>query len=207
MNIVLASHNKNKLRELSALLSEAFRDREDVTVLSMTDVGLLDEAEETGATFLENAIIKAKDGARSGYIAVADDSGLSVDALGGAPGIYSARYAGEDADDKKNNDKLLAALAKEPYRQAKFVCCIACVFPRGGLPIVARGETYGEILVCPRGENGFGYDPLFWVDELGKTFAELSPDEKNAISHRGRATVKFANLLAERRLIVGKDNL
>lgn len=204
MKAVLASHNKHKISELQALLSKFIP---DIEILSLSDVGLEGEIVEDGATFEENALIKARFAAQSGYIGIGDDSGLCVEALGGEPGIYSARYAGEDADDKKNNDKLLAALAKEPYRQAKFVCCIACVFPRGGLPIVARGETYGEILVCPRGENGFGYDPLFWVDELGKTFAELSADEKNAISHRGRATVKFANLLAERRLIVGKDNL
>ena len=204
MKAVLASHNKHKISELQALLSKLIP---DIEILSLSDVGLEGEIVEDGATFEENALIKARFAAQSGYIGIGDDSGLCVAALDGAPGIYSARYAGEDADDKKNNQKLLESLAREPYRDAKFVCCIACVFPSGALPIVALGETYGEILVCPRGENGFGYDPLFWVDELGKTFAELSPDEKNAISHRGRAIARFANLLAERSLIVGKDNL
>ena len=202
MNIVLASHNKNKLRELSALLSEAFRDREDVTVLSMTDVGLLDEAEETGATFLENAIIKAKDGARSGYIAVADDSGLSVDALGGAPGIYSARYAGEDADDKKNNEKnnafLLHNLRNVPdeKRTARFTTAIACVFPDGRL-ITAEDSCEGYILREPSGDGGFGYDPLFYFPPLRKTFACLTGEEKNSVSHRGKAFRRFAREFVE----------
>lgn len=199
MKIVLATHNKNKIRELSALLSEAFTDREDVTVLSMADVGILDEAEETGETFLENAIIKAKDGARSGYISVADDSGLSVDALGGAPGIYSARYAGsDDKSDEKNNAFLLHNLRDVPddERTARFTTAIACVFPDGRL-ITATDSCEGYILREPSGDGGFGYDPLFYFPPLNKTFACLTGDEKNAVSHRGKAFRRFAREFVE----------
>ena len=197
MKAVLASHNKHKIAELQALLSKHIP---DIEILSLSDVGLEGEIVEDGTTFEENALIKAKFAAQSGYIGIGDDSGLCVAALGGEPGIYSARYAGEDANDEKNNEKLLTALGKEPDRVAKFVCCIACVFPGGGKPLTVLGETYGEILVCPRGEGGFGYDPLFWVDELGKTYAELTPDEKNAISHRAKAIEKLANLLKLREM-------
>lgn len=199
MKIVLATHNKNKIRELSALLSEAFADREDVTVLSMADVGLLDEAEETGTTFLENAIIKAKDGARSGYVAVADDSGLSVDALGGAPGIYSARYAGGDnKSDEKNNAFLLYNLRDVPdeKRTARFTTAIACVFPDGRL-ITATDSCEGYILREPSGDGGFGYDPLFYFPPLKKTFASLTGEEKNSVSHRGKAFRRFAREFVE----------
>ena len=199
MKAVLASHNKHKIAELEALLR---RYVPDIEILSLEDVGLFGEIVEDGATFEENAIIKAKFAAQSGYIGIGDDSGLCVEALGGAPGIYSARYGGEDTNDEKNNQKLLSELCKEPNRAAKFVCTIACVFPNTGKPLIAVGETYGEILVNPRGEGGFGYDPLFWVDELGKTYAELTPDEKNLISHRAKATEKLGNLLKLREMFI-----
>ena len=198
MKAVLASHNKHKIAELQALLRKHIP---DIEILSLSDVGLEGEIVEDGKTFEENALIKANFAAKSGYIGIGDDSGLCVAALDGAPGIYSARYAGEDANDQKNNEKLLGELAREPYRAAKFVCCIACVFPNGK-PLTVVGETYGEILVCPRGEGGFGYDPLFWVDELGKTYAELTPDEKNLISHRAKATEKLAQLLKMREMFL-----
>ncbi len=199
MKILLATHNKNKIREMSALLSEAFADREDITVLSMTDVGLLNEAEETGSTFLENAVIKARDGAKSGYIAVADDSGLSVDALDGAPGIYSARYAGsEDKSDEKNNALLLHNLENVPdeKRTARFTTAIACVFPDGRL-ITASDSCEGYILRGPSGKGGFGYDPLFYFPPLKRSFAELTEDEKNRVSHRGKAFRRFAREFVE----------
>ncbi len=199
MKAVLASHNKHKIAELQALLS---RFVPDIEILSLADVGLFDEIVEDGTSFEENAMIKAKFAAQSGLIGIGDDSGLCVEALGGAPGIYSARYAGEDADSEKNNARLLEELGKEPNRTAKFVCTIACVFPNSAKPLIAVGETYGEILVNPRGEGGFGYDPLFWVDELGKTYAELTPDEKNLISHRAKAVEKLGNLLKLREMFI-----
>ncbi len=198
MKAVLASHNPHKIGELQTLLR---RHIPDIEILSLSDVGLEGEIVEDGATFEENAIIKANFAARSGYIGIGDDSGLCVAALGGAPGIYSARFAGENANDEKNNEKLLEELAGEPNREAKFVCTIACVFQNSAKPLIAVGETYGEILANPRGEGGFGYDPLFWVDELGKTYAELTPDEKNLISHRAKATEKLGNLLKKSRPI------
>ena len=199
MKAVLASHNAHKIAELQALLRKHIP---DIEILSLSDVGLEGEIVEDGKTFEENALIKARFAAQSGYIGIGDDSGLCVAALGGEPGIYSARYAGEDANDAKNNEKLLSALAHEPYRAAKFVCCIACVFPGSAKPLTVLGETYGEILVCPRGEGGFGYDPLFWVDELGKTYAELTANEKNLISHRAKATEKLAQLLKMREMFI-----
>ena len=145
MKILLASHNKNKIAELEALLKTVCADAE---VVSLSDVGFTDEIIEDGTTFEENALIKARTGARLGYITVADDSGLMVDALGGAPGVYSARYAGEDGNTEKNNAKLLAALQGVPQdkRTAHFVSVIACVFPDGREDIVVRGECPGEIL-------------------------------------------------------------
>ena len=158
----------------------------DIEILSLSDVGLEGEIEENGSDFEANALIKASFAAQSGYIGLGDDSGLCVDALNGAPGIYSARYSGEGANDAKNNEKLLHELGGKSDRRAKFVCCIACVFPNGE-KVVVRGETQGEILESANGAGGFGYDPLFYVPELKKTYAEMSAQEKNAISHRGRA--------------------
>ncbi len=184
MKIVLASRNKKKKAELLTLLSEYI---EDIEVLSLDDVGIYDEIEEDGTTFQENAMIKAKAAAESGYIGVGDDSGLEVYALGGEPGVYSARYAGGHGDDDANNELLLSRMAGIEDRRARFVCAIACVFPNGAEPIEVTGYVDGEILTEYRGDGGFGYDPLFYCPQYGKTTAELSADEKNAISHRGSA--------------------
>ena len=196
MKILLASHNKNKIAELEALLKTVCADAE---VVSLSDVGFTDEIIEDGTTFEENALIKARTGARLGYITVADDSGLMVDALGGAPGVYSARYAGEDGNTEKNNARLLAALQGVPQdkRTAHFVSVVACVFPDGREDIVVRGECPGEILTSPRGKTGFGYDPLFWYAPFGKTYAEMTAEEKNSISHRGVAMQAFAKAFAK----------
>lgn len=195
MDIVLSSHNKKKISELYTLLCEA--GFEDVRVLSLSDIGYTEEIVEDGDSFEENAMIKAKAPARSGIITVADDSGLCVDTLGGEPGIYSARYSGPDATDELNNEKLLCELTDKDDRNAKFVSVVACVMPDGS-SFTVRGECPGVILESPRGENGFGYDPLFYIPSFGKTFAELSPDEKNSISHRGVAMRAFADELKRR---------
>lgn len=194
MKIVLSTHNKHKIDELQALLSRYLK---NIQVLSLDDVGFVGEVEENGSSFEENAMIKARAAADfSGLISVADDSGLTVDALNGAPGIYSARYSGVDGAerDTANNQKLLENLKGVSNRSAAFVCSIACAFPNtiNTPDFTVNGVTYGEILCAERGKGGFGYDPLFWVDELGKTFAEMSPEEKNQHSHRGRAVVKLA---------------
>lgn len=195
MKVVLASHNKHKIAELQRLLSVWLP---SVEVLSLTDVGLFGEIEENGDSFEANALIKASFAARSGYIGIGDDSGLCVEALGGAPGIYSARFAGKDGDNEANNKKLLEELKGEPCRRAKFVCTVACVFPDGAEPLTVTGETEGEILCEPRGDGGFGYDPLFWFDPDGKTFAEMDSDEKNAVSHRGKAIKQLADELLKK---------
>lgn len=190
MKLVLASRNRKKIKELETFLSEI---SSDITVLSLDDIVFHDEIVEDGATFAENSRIKASVPAGLGYIGVADDSGLEVDALGGEPGVYSARYSGEGANDEKNNKKLLAALAGVPdeKRTARFRTVVTCIFPDGD-EIQAEGVCEGRILESPRGQDGFGYDPLFWYEPLGKTFAELTPDEKNSVSHRGRAMREFA---------------
>ena len=194
MKILLASHNKNKIAELEALLKTVCADAE---VVSLSDVGFTDEIIEDGTTFEENALIKARTGARLGYITVADDSGLMVDALGGAPGVYSARYAGEDGNTEKNNTKLLAAMRNVPKekRTAHFVSVVACVFPDGREDIVVRGECPGEILFAPQGTGGFGYDPVFIPDGYDKTFGELPSEVKDSISHRAAAMVKAVKFI------------
>ena len=206
MKIVLASRNAKKIRELETLLAQ--HSSMHIEVLSLDDIGYTEEIVEDGTSFEENAWIKAATPAAMGYIGIADDSGLSVDALGGAPGIYSARYGGEGTNDAKNNEKLLAEMNEVPDegRGAAFVSAVACVFPRecdveipeevrtekNGLSgFVVRGECRGTILRETRGCDGFGYDPLFYVAEKECTFAELSSEEKNAISHRGVAMRTF----------------
>ena len=194
MKIVLSTHNKHKIDELQALLSQYLK---NIQVMSLDEVGFCGDIEENGANFDENAMIKARAAADfAGMIAVADDSGLVVEALGGAPGIYSARYSGVEGvqRDGANNKKLLEELSGVANRSAAFVCSIACAFPKtmNAADFTVSGVTVGEILCAERGKGGFGYDPLFWVDELGKTFAEMSPEEKNMYSHRGRAVVKLA---------------
>ena len=196
MKICIASGNRGKIAELNKLLSEYITDVE-IELVSLKDVGFTGEIVEDGETFEENALIKARAASEfSGLPAIADDSGLIVNALNGEPGVYSARYAGEPCDDQKNNEKLLENLKGIGERSAAFVCVIAFVVPEGqplsGDPIIGLGYCPGEILFNPRGNGGFGYDPLFWVDSLGKTFAEMSADEKNALSHRGAAIRSFA---------------
>jgi len=193
MKIVLASKNAHKIAELQALLSEHI---ENIEILSLADAGIEGEIVEDGKSFAENALIKARAAASSGYIGVGDDSGLCVRALGGAPGIYSARYSGEHGNDKSNNELLLKNLEGETDRYAEFVCDIACVFP-DGREFVVEGVASGEITKSADGEGGFGYDPYFYYPPLKKTFAELSAKEKNSVSHRGRAIVALAAKLKE----------
>ena len=196
MKLVLASRNKKKIAEVEAILVARLP---DVSVLSLDDIGLVGEIEEDGDTFEQNALIKARVAASSGYIGVGDDSGLCVDALGGAPGVYSARYAGDHGDDEANNDLLLKNLEDKSDRTARFVCCIACIFPEsyGYEPIVVRGEVEGEIISQRRGEGGFGYDPLFYFPEFDKTLAEVTPEQKNSVSHRGNAIKALAEKLSK----------
>lgn len=188
--VVLASSNSGKLTELSALLAPA-----EVEVIPQSVFNIID-VEETGTTFVENAILKAKHAAKiSGLPALADDSGLVVPTLGGAPGIYSARYAGEPKSDANNNAKLLTEMAGKTHRQAAFVCVMAlCLSDTHPLPILAEGIWQGEIAQQAHGDGGFGYDPLFFVPSHGVTAAELDKAEKNRISHRGLA---LQSLLAE----------
>jgi len=185
MKVVFASGNAGKVREVGEMLAPL-----DWTVIPQTTL-FDEEAEETGLTFVENALIKARFACeKTGLPAIADDSGLEVAALGGAPGIYSSRFAGPEATDSSNIDRLLAELADVPEgeRQASFYC--AMVFLRHAedpTPVIALGRWNGEILTAPRGEHGFGYDPVFFVPEAGCTAAELPPARKHRLSHRAQA--------------------
>ena len=187
MKLILASNNANKLREFRSLVADM-----DIELLSQKEAGCDFEVEETGTTFEENAYLKASAVTEAtGIAAVADDSGLCVDALGGEPGIYSARYGlGHAASDEERYRYLLQKMEGVKDRSARFVCCICCTFPDGSV-IRSRGECEGEILLAPKGQNGFGYDPVFHPLCLDKSMAELSPEEKNAISHRGKALRAF----------------
>ena len=182
MEIVLASHNKKKIAELESFLSDMLGGEK---ILTAGEVGVPD-IEEDGTTFEENALIKARAVWQSGRLAIADDSGLCVNALDGAPGVYSARYAGEPCDNDKNNEKLLAELEDKSDRSAYFTCTIACKLP-DGKEFTLSGIANGEILKEKAGNGGFGYDPLFYFPPLKKTFAELTPEEKHSVSHRGNA--------------------
>lgn len=189
MKIIAATKNKNKLREFGDILN-------GFEIISQEDAGVDIDVEETGTTFEENSMLKAKaifDA--TGITAIADDSGLCVDALGGEPGVYSARYGGEGYDDSGRVQLLLKNMQNVPddKRTARFVCAITLVGADG--VITARGECEGKIDYEPKGENGFGYDPVFFVEKYGKTMAEVSPEEKNAISHRGKALKIFAQKL------------
>ena len=181
--LVLASNNAGKLRELTSLLAPLH-----IEVIAQGELGV-PEAEEPHPSFVENALAKARHAARiTGLPALADDSGLCVDALHGAPGVHSARYGGEPKSDARNNQKLLDALAGIAYRKARFVSVLVLV--RGAddpQPLIAEGEWQGEILEAPRGNDGFGYDPLFYVPDLEQSAAELSHELKNTLSHRGAA--------------------
>ena len=201
IELVLASRNRKKIAEMSALLSGTVK--EEIRILSLDDVGYTGDIEENGATFEENALIKAREASRfSGLTSVADDSGLMVDALNGAPGVYSARFAGEHGNDAANNEKLLSLLENVPdeQRTARFVTVIACVLPHYDKPLIAHGSVEGRILRAPRGNSGFGYDPLFYYEPYGKTFAELSAEEKNAVSHRGNALRALSQWLKARKV-------
>ena len=188
--IVLATGNKGKLREFKGLLGGVFGN-----IVSLNDFESPPEVVEDGETFRENALKKARAIASySGIPALADDSGLEVEALGGRPGVYSARYAGEGATDRDNINKLLAELRGTGNRKARFVCFLALVTPEGK-EITAEGSCEGVILTEPRGEGGFGYDPVFFLPEYNKTMAEIAPELKNEISHRARACRSLAKLL------------
>ena len=196
ITMIAASSNAHKIKEIQSIMSKF-----GVKVVSRKEAGVPEfEIEEDGETFEENSLKKAEAIMKAtGKLTVADDSGLMVDYLGGAPGVYSARFAGEECDDEKNNEKLLKHLEGLPAedRKAKFVSVITLMFPDGNT-IVARGECPGRIIETPTGENGFGYDPLFVPDGLSKTFAQLSDKEKNSISHRARALEKLEEILTER---------
>ncbi|MBR0365710.1 MAG: XTP/dITP diphosphatase [Clostridia bacterium] len=182
MKIIAATNNENKVREICEIFTPL-----GFEVVSQSNAGIDVEVEETGNTFEKNALIKARAVAMvTDDCVIADDSGLCVDALGGRPGVMSARYAGPDATDADRIEKLLGELKGETDRSAKFMCSIAFIYP-DGRELVAAGEVKGHILDEPRGENGFGYDPVFFSDELSKTFAEATNEEKNSVSHRGRA--------------------
>ena len=193
MKVILASKNQHKLTELSAILSQL-----GFEIALESEYGLDIDVEETGTTFEENSFLKADAVMKaSGLPVLADDSGLMVDALDGAPGVYSARY-GHKASDKERTAYLLESMKDVPEerRGAKFVCVITCLFP-DGRKIVARGECPGVIARAPHGENGFGYDPVFYLPELGMTYAELPSEQKNAISHRARALQDFCRKYQE----------
>lgn len=184
MKILLATQNLGKVRELRELLVD-----EEIEVLSLQDISDWEDVEENGVTFADNAALKAREAVRrTGLIALADDSGLEVDALEGAPGVYSARYAGEPKDDERNNDKLLQLLETIPEdkRTARFRCALVMVTPSGE-EYLTEGAVEGRILTQRRGLDGFGYDPVFYLPEFAQTMAELTLAEKNKLSHRAQA--------------------
>lgn len=192
--LIIATGNSGKVRELNAMLADVYE------VVSQTELGV-SEVPETGLSFVENALIKARNASRqTGMPALADDSGLVVDALNGAPGIYSARYAGENASDEKNLQKLLSDLKcnNNNNRQARFWCALAFVLHGDDpTPVIIQRGWEGEIIDEARGRGGFGYDPIFYLSTHGCTSAELSPEEKNKISHRGRALQAFLEQLKD----------
>ncbi len=182
MKLILASNNAHKLREIKEILGDRFDE-----ILTLREAGIEHETVEDGETFLENARKKASEIAEiSGCCALADDSGICVDALGGAPGIYSARFAGEHGDDEANNALLLEKLQGAEDRGAHFTCVVVMAWP-DGRELSAEGRLYGEIAFEPAGDGGFGYDPIFYLPDRGCTDAQLPPGEKNRISHRGKA--------------------
>lgn len=198
MKLIIATNNAHKAQEIRQILADSFS-----TLDTLREAGLAIEVVEDGATFVENAVKKAEQvlAAAPGYdAALSDDSGLAVDALGGAPGVYSARYAGPQHDDADNNRKLMADMAGVPdgQRGCRFVCAVALA-RRGRPTVTAEGACEGVLLRAPRGENGFGYDPYFYYPPAGRTFAELTGEAKNAVSHRRRALESLRALLAQER--------
>ncbi len=191
--LLIATHNPGKVREYRVLLADL-----PLELVSLADLGIQEPVEETGATFEANARLKARAyAARTGLWTWADDSGLEVDALGGRPGIHSARYAGPDATDLERCHRLLAELQGHPRPwRARFRCAVALVRPQDGQEAVTHGTLEGQITDVPRGSHGFGYDPIFYLPHLGRTLAELPPEEKNRISHRARAAAEARKVLA-----------
>ncbi|MFO7636271.1 MAG: XTP/dITP diphosphatase [Clostridia bacterium] len=192
--LVIATNNRHKMQEISSILEDS-----PYKAVSMESEGIFMDPEESGNTFAENALIKAKAvSLATGHPVVADDSGLMVDCLGGAPGVLSKRYSGPQATDQENNRLLIENIRKFPpeSRTARFVCNMAFVRP-GGTHFVVEGSCEGIILLEPRGSGGFGYDPVFFVSALGKTFAELSMEEKNKVSHRAKALMQLKDRLEE----------
>lgn len=184
MELVIASNNQNKIREIKQIIGDKF-----TKIYSLKELGVEVDVEETGATFFENSLIKAKAITEiTGKASLADDSGLVVDVLGGAPGVYSARFAGEPCNDENNNDKLLKLLEGVKYedKTARFVSVVTLYYPNGEY-VFSEGSVEGHVLSERRGDGGFGYDPLFYCDKLGKTFGEASQEEKNLVSHRANA--------------------
>ena len=190
MRFVLATHNPGKLQEMGEILRDL-----GVEVVSPAALGIPVDVEETGTAFLENALLKAKAICRAANLpAIADDSGLCVDALNGAPGVYSARYGGEGLDDRGRCMLLLNSMRGATTRAAHFSCAVACVFPNGDT-LTTEGRCDGSIAYAPLGDGGFGYDPVFLLPGTGKTFGQLSQEEKSAVSHRGKALKEFAGKL------------
>ncbi len=195
MKLLIASNNEGKLREFKQILGDLFMD-----IVTPKDIGLAIDVEENGETFAQNALIKARAFAKaSGISAMADDSGLCVDALSGAPGVLSARFAGGHGDDEANNNLLLQKLkdVREDKRSARFAVSIAFV-GQDGTVLTSDGQAEGRILFEPAGVNGFGYDPLFYTEVYGKSFAQLTPQQKNEISHRGKALRAMRKLVEKR---------
>ncbi|KAB7708592.1 XTP/dITP diphosphatase [Bacillus aerolatus] len=192
--VIIATKNKGKAKEFTSLFADY-----GIEVKTLLDYPLFEDVEETGETFEENAVLKAETiSAQTGQLVIADDSGLMIDALDGRPGVYSARYAGEEKDDKANIEKVLHELKGTPAdeRTARFYCALAIARP-GKETVTVSGVCEGIITEEKQGTNGFGYDPIFWVEQFGKTMAELQPDEKNSISHRGQAIKKLDNMLPD----------
>ena len=182
MKLIIASNNSHKIGEIKKILSDKFDE-----ILSLREAGIDHETVEDGTTFMENALKKAREISEiSGECALADDSGICVDALGGAPGIFSARFAGEHGNDEKNNELLLEKLRGVTDRSAHYTAAIALVYP-DGKEVTSEGYMYGKIIHVPRGTGGFGYDPLFVLDGEERTVAQMTPEEKNAVSHRANA--------------------
>jgi len=191
--LVVASSNAGKLRELSELLAPL-----EIEIIPQSKLGISD-AQEPHPTFIENALSKARHASRLARLpALADDSGICATALGGEPGVHSARFAGESKSDERNNQKLVALLADRQDRSAHYACVIVLVrHAEDPEPVIAEGRWAGEVVAAPRGTNGFGYDPYFYLPDLGKTAAELDPAQKNAISHRGKALRRLIAKLKE----------
>jgi len=187
---VLATANPGKIREMRAILGSF-----GIKTLTREELGINIDIDETGATFYDNAALKARAICEvSGLPSIADDSGLVVEALGGAPGVHTSSYGGEELSDIERCAWLLKKMENMEQRSAKFVCTIVCLFPNGAIT-TAEGECHGEIALSPRGADGFGFDPVFFITDRGKTLAELPPDEKNALSHRGAALRALAKQL------------